>query len=81
VATVAVGKGEAIIISDECSATHAPVYLAIGVRCSGHKEILGLRIEQTGCFEIQGYTDSVGSATFNKRLSEKRAQAVIDYLA
>jgi outer membrane protein OmpA-like peptidoglycan-associated protein len=33
------------------------------------------------CFEIQGHTDAVGSAVFNKRLSEKRAQAVVDYLA
>src|SRR5579863_567698 len=33
------------------------------------------------CFEIQGHTDSIGSAILNKRLSERRAQAVIDYLA
>jgi len=30
--------------------------------------------------EIQGHTDSVGSDKYNQRLSEKRAQAVVDYL-
>lgn len=30
--------------------------------------------------EIGGYTDSSGSASFNQKLSEKRAQAVLDYL-
>jgi outer membrane protein OmpA-like peptidoglycan-associated protein len=28
----------------------------------------------------EGYTDSTGSADFNQKLSEKRAQAVVDYL-
>jgi outer membrane protein OmpA-like peptidoglycan-associated protein len=31
--------------------------------------------------EIAGYTDSKGSTAYNTRLAEKRAQAVIDYLA
>lgn len=30
--------------------------------------------------EIAGYTDSIGSYDYNMRLSEKRAQAVLDYL-
>jgi outer membrane protein OmpA-like peptidoglycan-associated protein len=33
------------------------------------------------CFEIQGHTDSIGSAAFNKRLSQKRAESVVDFLA
>jgi len=33
------------------------------------------------CFEIQGHTDSIGNAAYNKRLSQRRAQAVVDYLA
>ncbi|AWB67199.1 hypothetical protein C2869_12470 [Saccharobesus litoralis] len=30
--------------------------------------------------EIQGHTDSIGSAAYNQKLSEKRAQAVVDYI-
>lgn len=30
--------------------------------------------------EVSGYTDNVGSETFNKKLSEKRAKAVVDFL-
>ncbi len=44
-------------------------------------QALGSATLKPCCFEIQGHTDSTGSATFNKRLSERRAQAVIDYLA
>ncbi len=31
--------------------------------------------------EIYGHADSTGSTSYNQRLSEKRAQAIIDYLA
>jgi transposase-like protein len=34
-------------IRNEGMVNNRAVYLAIGVRCSGHKEILGLWIEQT----------------------------------
>jgi OOP family OmpA-OmpF porin len=30
--------------------------------------------------DVNGYTDSIGSADYNLRLSEKRAAAVVDYL-
>jgi outer membrane protein OmpA-like peptidoglycan-associated protein len=33
------------------------------------------------CFEIEGHTDSIGGAPYNVRLSEHRAQAVVNYLA
>lgn len=33
-----------------------------------------------GVFEVQGHTDSVGSDASNMTLSQKRAQAVVDYL-
>ena len=31
--------------------------------------------------EIQGHTDSIGDAAYNQGLSEKRAKAIMDYLA
>ena len=34
-------------IRDEGAVRNKAIYLAIGIRCSGHKEILGLWIEQT----------------------------------
>jgi outer membrane protein OmpA-like peptidoglycan-associated protein len=33
------------------------------------------------CFEIQGYTDATGSGEYNQKLSEARAESVINYLA
>jgi outer membrane protein OmpA-like peptidoglycan-associated protein len=33
------------------------------------------------CFEIDGYTDSTGGSGYNQKLSEERAQSVIDYLS
>jgi len=32
-------------------------------------------------FSVQGHTDSQGRAANNKKLSERRAKAVLDYLA
>ena len=32
-------------------------------------------------FRIEGHTDTVGSAAYNRALSEKRAAAVVDYVA
>jgi len=34
----------------------------------------------TAEFDVEGHTDSVGSASSNMKLSQKRAQAVVDYL-
>jgi outer membrane protein OmpA-like peptidoglycan-associated protein len=33
------------------------------------------------CFEIDGYTDAIGGSEYNQKLSEERAQSVIDYLS
>jgi outer membrane protein OmpA-like peptidoglycan-associated protein/polyisoprenoid-binding protein YceI len=32
-------------------------------------------------FDVEGHTDSVGTKAFNQKLSEQRAQSVVDYLA
>ncbi|HET9317190.1 MAG TPA: OmpA family protein [Vicinamibacteria bacterium] len=43
--------------------------------------ISALKTENKGVFmEVEGHTDSVGSAAYNKELGEKRAMAVRDYL-
>ena len=39
------------------------------------KELAGYR------FRIEGHTDTVGSAEYNRALSERRAEAVVDYIA
>ncbi|MGH7987672.1 MAG: OmpA family protein [Candidatus Binataceae bacterium] len=48
-------------------------------------ETLGQALESAElkpcCFEIQGYTDSTGSKSLNKKLSQARAETVVDYLA
>ncbi|MCX6150325.1 MAG: OmpA family protein [Ignavibacteriales bacterium] len=31
-------------------------------------------------WEVGGYTDKVGSASYNKKLSKERAKAIVDYL-
>jgi outer membrane protein OmpA-like peptidoglycan-associated protein len=33
------------------------------------------------CFEIDGYTDGIGGSDYNQKLSEERAQTVINYLS
>jgi outer membrane protein OmpA-like peptidoglycan-associated protein len=33
------------------------------------------------CFRIEGHTDNIGSDVYNQKLSERRAQSVIDYLS
>lgn len=33
------------------------------------------------CFQVQGHTDSKGSDSYNKKLSERRARSVVSYLA
>ncbi len=36
---------------------------------------------QACCFQIAGYTDSTGRLSYNKRLSQRRARSVVEYLA
>ncbi len=40
----------------------------------------GLRAQPSVRLEVQGHTDNRGVAGYNRRLSEKRAQAVVRYL-
>lgn len=53
---------------DQRSVTALNSVVALAKRCSGTKVV------------ISGHTDSDGAVTFNKRLSERRAQSVVDYL-
>jgi outer membrane protein OmpA-like peptidoglycan-associated protein len=39
-----------------------------------------LKVNSTWIVEIQGHTDSIGTAEFNNKLSLERAQSVVDYL-
>src|SRR5436305_14631108 len=43
-------------------------------------EALNSATLQPCCFEIQGHTDSLGKPSYNKRLSQRRAEAVVQYL-
>jgi outer membrane protein OmpA-like peptidoglycan-associated protein len=38
------------------------------------------RAQKGGLVQVNGYTDSVGNAAYNKQLSERRARAVADWL-
>ena len=45
------------------------------------EKLANLMLQNPGMYvEVVGHTDSKGSSSFNKKLSEKRAQAVVDYL-
>ena len=57
--------------SAELDPAHTAVLDEIGQTLAGWS---GLEVE------VGGHTDSSGSASFNQRLSEQRAQAVLDYL-
>ena len=46
---------------------------AVAAIMNAHKEILAL--------EVQGHTDGAGLADQNRKLSQKRAEAVVKYLA
>jgi putative transposase len=56
-------------IRDEGMVQNKAVYLAIGVRCSGHKEILGLWIEQTE-----------GAKFWLRVMTELRSRGLLDIL-
>jgi outer membrane protein OmpA-like peptidoglycan-associated protein len=50
-------------------------------KASIDQAISALKTENKGVFmEVEGHTDSVGSAAYNMELGEKRAMAVRDYL-
>lgn len=56
-------------IRDEGLVRNKAVYLAIGVRCSGHKEVLGLWIEQTE-----------GASVFLRVMNELKTRGTQDLL-
>lgn len=47
-------------------------------RLDAHRQMLDDKMET---LNVVGYTDSTGAAAYNQQLSERRAQAVADYLA
>jgi outer membrane protein OmpA-like peptidoglycan-associated protein len=44
------------------------------------KAVQALRDAPNVSVRIEGYTDSIGTEKYNLKLSQKRAQAVVDYL-
>ncbi len=45
------------------------------------EKVVAILVEYpTAEFDVEGHTDSVGSAKFNLKLSQKRAEAVVEYL-
>ena len=73
------GVGDAVLLPTVQFATGRAV-LTEGARETLDQVALTLQRRPDLAVEVQGHTDSVGAADDNQRLSEMRAQSVVDYL-
>ncbi len=71
---------ESIVLSGDANFEFSKAKLLPGARTALEPLVATMKNHPNYIWEIGGYTDGVGSASYNKKLSKERANAVVDYL-